>query len=118
VTRIDGWDLRPAEFTTSTRYSWGLPVSAVLSMNRMVGGSLGVAVSGALFQHVFATRVAEQTAGTSLERFPSGQMIMNKDDHQGRTTYYLLKINGQKEEIAQTFAADSLPLIGDCKIAG
>ncbi len=53
----------------------------------------------------------------SAEGFPSGQMIMNKDDHQGRTTYYLLKINGQKEEVVQTFAPDSLPLIGDCKIA-
>jgi branched-chain amino acid transport system substrate-binding protein len=48
--------------------------------------------------------------------FPDGQLIMNKDDHQGRTTYYLLKINGQKEEIVQTFAADQLPTIGDCKI--
>jgi branched-chain amino acid transport system substrate-binding protein len=54
----------------------------------------------------------------SADGFPSGQMIMNKDDHQGRTTYYLLKINGQKEEIVQTFAPDSLPLIGDCKIPG
>jgi branched-chain amino acid transport system substrate-binding protein len=48
--------------------------------------------------------------------FPDGQLIMNKADHQGRVTYYLLKINGQNEEIVQTFAADSLPLIGDCKI--
>ena len=48
---------------------------------------------------------------------PDSQLIMNKDDHQGRTTYYLLKINGQKEEVAQTFPADQLPLIGDCKIA-
>jgi branched-chain amino acid transport system substrate-binding protein len=49
--------------------------------------------------------------------FPSGSLIMNKDDHQGRTTYYLLKINGQKEEVVQTFPADQLPTIGDCKIA-
>jgi branched-chain amino acid transport system substrate-binding protein len=48
---------------------------------------------------------------------PDGQVIMNKADHQGRMTYYLLKINGQQEEILQTFAADSLPLIGDCQIA-
>jgi branched-chain amino acid transport system substrate-binding protein len=48
--------------------------------------------------------------------FPDGQLIMNKDDHQGRTTYYLLKINRQKEEVVQTFPADQLPLIGDCKI--
>src|SRR5213078_3059842 len=40
----------------------------------------------------------------SADGFPSGAMIMNKDDHQGRTTYYLLKINGQKEEVVQTFA--------------
>ncbi|HEV7666000.1 MAG TPA: ABC transporter substrate-binding protein [Chloroflexota bacterium] len=49
--------------------------------------------------------------------FPDGQLIMNKDDHQGRTTYYLLKINGQKEEVVQSFPADQLPTIGDCKIA-
>src|SRR6267378_1268525 len=48
--------------------------------------------------------------------FPDGDLIMNKDDHQGRTTYYLLKINGQKEEVVQTFPADQLPLIGTCKI--
>jgi len=48
---------------------------------------------------------------------PDGNLIMNKDDHQGRTTYYVLKINGQKEEVLQTFAADSLPTVGDCKIA-
>ena len=48
--------------------------------------------------------------------FPDGQLIINKADHQGRVTYYVLKINGQKEEVVQTFAADQLPLIGDCKI--
>src|SRR6266496_2007 len=48
--------------------------------------------------------------------FPDGDLIMNKDDHQGRVTYYMLKINGQKEEVVQTFPADQLPLIGDCKI--
>jgi branched-chain amino acid transport system substrate-binding protein len=50
--------------------------------------------------------------------FPDGQLIMNKADHQGRVTYYILKVNGQKEEIAQTLPADQLPLIGDCKIGG
>jgi ABC-type branched-subunit amino acid transport system substrate-binding protein len=48
--------------------------------------------------------------------FPDGELIMNKADHQGRVTYYILKINGQKEEIVQTLPADQLPLIGDCKI--
>ena len=50
--------------------------------------------------------------------FPDGDLLMNKDDHQGRTTYYLLKINGQKEEVVQTFPADQLPLVGDCKVQG
>ncbi len=48
--------------------------------------------------------------------FPDGDLIMNKDDHQGRVTYYVLKVNGQKEEVAQMFPADQLPLIGSCKI--
>lgn len=50
--------------------------------------------------------------------FPDGDLIMNKDDHQGRTSYYLLKVNSQKEDVVQTFPADQLPLIGNCKIAG
>ena len=49
--------------------------------------------------------------------FPDGELIMNKADHQGRVTYYVLKITGQKEEIVQTLPADQLPLIGDCKVA-
>jgi ABC-type branched-subunit amino acid transport system substrate-binding protein len=50
--------------------------------------------------------------------FPDGDLIMNKDDHQGRTNYYLLKVNGQKEDVVQTFTADQLPQIGTCKISG
>jgi branched-chain amino acid transport system substrate-binding protein len=49
--------------------------------------------------------------------FPDGDLIMNPDDHQGRTTYYLLKVNGQKEDVVQTFPADSLPQVGSCKIS-
>jgi branched-chain amino acid transport system substrate-binding protein len=50
--------------------------------------------------------------------FPDGDLLMNAADHQGRTTYYLLKVNGQKEDVAQTFPADQLPLVGSCKISG
>jgi EmrB/QacA subfamily drug resistance transporter len=39
--------------------------SGILSMGRMVGGSLGVAVTGALFQGSFANRLNELSAGTS-----------------------------------------------------
>ncbi|MEA2424479.1 MAG: hypothetical protein QOH13_889, partial [Thermoleophilaceae bacterium] len=49
--------------------------SGTLSMSRMVGGSLGVAVTGALFQNQFADRVHQLTAGTSLAKYPSGQMF-------------------------------------------
>src|SRR4051794_26356487 len=49
--------------------------SGTLSMSRMVGGSLGVAVTGALFQNQFADRVHELTAGTSLAKYPSDQMF-------------------------------------------
>jgi ABC-type branched-subunit amino acid transport system substrate-binding protein len=48
---------------------------------------------------------------------PDGDLIMNKDDHQGRVNYYLLQVNGQKEDVVQTFTADQLPMIGDCKIS-
>ncbi|MEY2571286.1 MAG: hypothetical protein QOE63_1636, partial [Acidimicrobiaceae bacterium] len=49
--------------------------SGTLSMSRMVGGSLGVAVTGALFQNQFADRVHQLTAGTPLAKYPSGQMF-------------------------------------------
>jgi len=49
--------------------------------------------------------------------FPDGGVIMNPDDHQGRTNFYLLKVDGQSEDVVQTFPAESLPLIGSCKIA-
>jgi hypothetical protein len=48
---------------------------------------------------------------------PDGPMLMNKDNHQGRLTAYLLKINGQQENILQTFSAESQPVNGDCKVA-
>jgi EmrB/QacA subfamily drug resistance transporter len=49
--------------------------SGTLSMSRMVGGSLGVAVTGALFQNQFASRVHDLTAATPLAKYPSGQMF-------------------------------------------
>src|SRR5258705_6701062 len=49
--------------------------SGTLSMSRMVGGSLGVAVTGALFQSQFSNRVHELTAGTSPAKYPSGPMF-------------------------------------------
>jgi ABC-type branched-subunit amino acid transport system substrate-binding protein len=48
--------------------------------------------------------------------FPGGPMIMNKSDHQGRFTQYLLQINGQKEDILATFTPDQMPQLGDCQV--
>jgi EmrB/QacA subfamily drug resistance transporter len=39
--------------------------SGILSMGRMVGGSLGVAVTGAIFQTSFSSRINELTGGAS-----------------------------------------------------
>src|SRR5204863_4345193 len=47
--------------------------SGILSMNRMVGGSLGVAVTGAVFQSLFKSRLHEQVDGTALAKWPAGK---------------------------------------------
>jgi EmrB/QacA subfamily drug resistance transporter len=49
--------------------------SGILSMNRMVGGSLGVAVTGALFQSLFRSRLHEQVDGTPLAKWPADKMF-------------------------------------------
>jgi EmrB/QacA subfamily drug resistance transporter len=49
--------------------------SGILSMGRMVGGSLGVAVTGALFLGRFTNRAHELTHGTPLAKYPTGQMF-------------------------------------------
>src|SRR5436190_19274121 len=49
--------------------------SGILSMNRMVGGSLGVAVTGAVFQSLFKSRLHEQVDGTALAKWPAGKMF-------------------------------------------
>jgi branched-chain amino acid transport system substrate-binding protein len=48
--------------------------------------------------------------------FPGGAFTMNKADHQGKFTQYLLQINGQKEDILATFPADQMPQLGDCQV--
>ena len=49
--------------------------------------------------------------------FPAGGMIMNKQDHQGRTPLMVMKINGQKEDVIQTIPADQLPQYNTCTAA-
>jgi hypothetical protein len=50
--------------------------------------------------------------------YPAGRFIMNKDDHQGKAQQFILKLNGQTEQIVQTINAEEAPPIGTCKIAG
>jgi branched-chain amino acid transport system substrate-binding protein len=50
--------------------------------------------------------------------FPVGRFIMNKDDHQARAQLYILKLNGQEEQVLQVVPAENLPPIGTCKITG
>jgi len=57
------------------------------------------------------------TASQGLE-FPTGPMLMNKADHQGRMPVFVMKINGQREDVLQTIPADQLPPIGTCRIGG
>ncbi len=47
--------------------------------------------------------------------FPGGDFQMNASDHQGLTTTYIAKINGQKEEVLATLAPDKLSTIGSCQ---
>jgi EmrB/QacA subfamily drug resistance transporter len=49
--------------------------SGVLSMSRMVGGSLGVAVTGALFATLARQRLDHLLNGTPLARWPRAQML-------------------------------------------
>jgi branched-chain amino acid transport system substrate-binding protein len=48
--------------------------------------------------------------------FPGGDFIMNKSDHQGVQTTYVVRINGQTEEVLQAVAPDKLPAIGTCQV--
>jgi branched-chain amino acid transport system substrate-binding protein len=47
--------------------------------------------------------------------FPAGDFVMNKADHQGRDTQYVVKVNGQKEDILSAVPPDQLPAIGSCQ---
>jgi len=48
---------------------------------------------------------------------PDGPVLINKSDHQGRMSSYLLKINGQKEDVLLASPPESLPAIGTCQVA-
>jgi len=47
--------------------------------------------------------------------FPGGDFQMNASDHQGVTTTYIAKINGQQEQVLTTIAPEKLSPIGSCQ---
>ena len=46
---------------------------------------------------------------------PGGDLVMNPSDHQASQTIYIVKINGQQEQVVQTVPAEKLPPIGNCQ---
>jgi EmrB/QacA subfamily drug resistance transporter len=73
--------------------------SGILSMSRMVGGTFGVASIGALFQHLAATRVDADLAGTSLTAAQHSQVV----DAMG---------SGQASQVAKSFDPQTAAQVG------
>jgi EmrB/QacA subfamily drug resistance transporter len=57
--------------------------SGILSMNRMVGGTFGVAALGALFQHLAAGRLTTLLAGTGLTAGQRSDVVHNLGSARG-----------------------------------
>jgi EmrB/QacA subfamily drug resistance transporter len=51
--------------------------SGILSMSRMVGGTFGVAVIGALFQHLASSRLSDELAGTGVTAAQRDKIVDN-----------------------------------------
>lgn len=47
---------------------------------------------------------------------PAGDIVMHASDHQAAQTMYLVKINGQQEQVVKTYQAADLPPIGTCQV--
>jgi branched-chain amino acid transport system substrate-binding protein len=47
---------------------------------------------------------------------PAGDIVMNASDHQAAQDIYIVKINGQQEQVIQKIAAAKLPPIGSCQV--
>ena len=47
---------------------------------------------------------------------PAGDIVMNASDHQAVQSIYIVKINGQQEQVISTITADKMPPIGNCQV--
>src|SRR6266567_1412915 len=82
------------------------------------------ALKRAMIDAKFTGKADTQKLISSLENLnvpqgpdaPDGSILMNKTDHQGRSTTFLYKVNGQKDEVITTIPTDKIGPIGDCKV--
>jgi len=98
--------------------------------DKAVPGDLGyeaytaiTALKLAMIQANFAGKADTQKLITAMSKlkakqsadFPGGDFQMNASDHQGATTTYIAKINGQQEQVLTTLTPDKLSPIGSCQ---
>ncbi|MBV8087947.1 MAG: ABC transporter substrate-binding protein [Chloroflexi bacterium] len=107
-------------------------VANVLGGNKAIPGDLGyesyatmMALKEAMKTANFTGRADTDKLVTALEGinvpqatpdFPYGGMIMNKADHQGATGMFMVKVNGQDEQVLQSIPANQIPPIGSCQV--
>ncbi len=105
-------------------------VSTMGGADKAVPGTLGyqaytaiTALKEAMLTSSFGGRQDTQKLITALESlsakrgadFPGGDVVMDKSTHQAAMTTYIVKIDGQKEEVLSTIAPDRLPPISGCQ---
>ena len=59
----------------------------------------------------------EKLKGSQGSDYPGGDFAMNAADHQGKMTIYIVKINGQKEEVLKALKPSEVPEIGTCQVS-
>ncbi len=106
-------------------------VNALGGIDKAVPGGLGyeafvtiMALKLGMVNSNFTGKADTNKLITALEKlkvkrgaeFPGGDFQMNASDHQGVTTTYIGKIDGQKEVVLATIPPDKLPAIGSCKV--
>ena len=107
-------------------------ITALGGLDKAVPGALGyqaytalTALKRAMLSANFTGKADTQKLISALEGlrasqgsdFPAGDVAMNASDHQGRMTLYIVKINGQKEEVLKTLTPGALPPIGTCQVS-
>jgi ABC-type branched-subunit amino acid transport system substrate-binding protein len=105
-------------------------IQNTLGNDKAVPGDLGyeaytaiTALKQAMLDANFTGKADSAKLITAMEKlkakqgadFPGGDFQMSASDHQGATTTYIAKINGQQEQVLTTLAPDKLSPIGTCQ---